>query len=473
MKKFILVFLLSTKLAFSQELVNSIDINLSKIKNFYQIEDSNNNCSVFILKNKENIEFIKTDDKFNLLSRFEDTNNQKLGDYIGSSIANDSYFTYWKKSNKVIEVNAINFTNKTVLKSEIKYPLDSSEKIISSFTNNNLLYIISVTKNSSLVNVHTISNNNLEKRTVDCTKFSFLNSTNQKINFWDFLNEGNGTVYTHDFQSFFLDKLNFNSVHATEKKKIYIDNNKIIFSSDNNDNFSQFLTISLSDFSASCKIISKQDENATNSFLSTETNSFLVDDKIFIAKFSNDIISIIIKNFENQTLKSFSITENEGNEFINSDLIEETGGIKNREIIKTKEKFLRKSFAKNPSISVYLLEGNYYLTIAGVSYPKQQTSQMLGMFGLIGGVAATIVDRHNESITSYSDKIIVYTKSCINSVDFMPTAAKNANSKFDDVRIYVENNNAKEAFLSLFWSNNKFYLLAQKNKDEKVHIYKF
>ena len=53
MKKFILLFFLFSKLTFSQELVNSIDINLDKIKSFYRIEDPNNNEYALILKNKE------------------------------------------------------------------------------------------------------------------------------------------------------------------------------------------------------------------------------------------------------------------------------------------------------------------------------------------------------------------------------------------------------------------------------------
>ena len=303
---------------------------------------------------------------------------------------------------------------------------------------------------------------------------SFVNSLNQKIKFWDFLNDENGTVYKASFPIFLTDKINFNSVHATEKKKIYIDNERIIISSDVNNNFSQFVILSLKDFTANSHNISKQDENSIDSFLSKETNSFVIDNKIFIAKFSNERISIIIKNFDNKTLNSFSITATEGHQYINSELIEEVGGIKNREILKNEEKFLRKSFAKNPSITGFLSNGNYYLSIAGVSYPRQQSYQMLGMFGLVGGIAAAIInDGSGSSITSYSDKVVVYIRSCISSSNFKPTDLKNVTSNYDNVRSYVENNNLKENFLTLFESNNHFYLFAHKNKQEKVTIYKF
>jgi hypothetical protein len=468
MKKIIVLFLFLFINSFSQEVINSIDINLKNIKNFYHFEDADNNAFIFIVKNKESLELIKTDENFNILSRFQYSYIEKLGDYLGYSNNKDQYFTYWKKNNSIIEVHAINFANKNLVKSEISYPIISNEKVISYFTNNNSLYIISYTKNSSRVNFYLLNNLTAKRKSVD---FNAMPPGNQRINSADFFINGNGIVYTDGFETFFLDKFNYNAVRATEKKKIYVNKEKIIFSSDMNNNFSQFVTINLVDFSANTMVIAKDDGI---SFLATETNSFIIDDKVFITKSSSEMISIIIKNFENITLKSFKISSTEGDEYINSELIEETGGIKKREIIKNKEKFLRRSFAKNSSISGYLFEGNYYLTIAGVSYPQQQSSDMLGMFGLVGGIAAAIInDGNNSSILSYSNKIIVYMKSCINSSDFKPNTLKNSSSKFDDARFYIENNSSQENFLTLFESNNRFFLLAQKSKEEKILIYKF
>ena len=123
MKKFILLFLLFSKLTFSQELVNSIDINLDKIKSFYRIEDPNNNDYALILKNKENIELIKADKSFNVLSRFEHTEIDKSGDFIGNSIKENLFYTYWKKNKKTLEVLTIDFENKKIIKNEARYSI--------------------------------------------------------------------------------------------------------------------------------------------------------------------------------------------------------------------------------------------------------------------------------------------------------------------------------------------------------------
>ena len=234
MKKFILLFLLFSKLTFSQELVNSIDINLDKIKSFYRIEDPNNNDYALILKNKENIELIKADKSFNVLSRFEHTEIDKSGDFIGNSIKENLFYTYWKKNKKTLEVLTIDFENKKIIKNEINYPIESNEKTLSSYTKDAFFNVITVTKEAAIIN------------------------------------DGSGS-----------------------------------------------------------------------------------------------------------------------------------------------------------------------------------------------------------SITSYSDKVVVYIRSCISSSNFKPTDLKNVTSNYDNVRSYVENNNLKENFLTLFESNNHFYLFAHKNKQEKVTIYKF
>ena len=282
MKKFILLFLLFSKLTFSQELVNSIDINLDKIKSFYRIEDPNNNDYALILKNKENIELIKADKSFNVLSRFEHTEIDKSGDFIGNSIKENLFYTYWKKNKKTLEVLTIDFENKKIIKNEINYPIESNEKTLSSYTKDAFFNVITVTKEASIINYYRFNGLTVEKKSFDCSNMSFFNSLNQKIKFWDFLNDENGTVYKASFPIFLTDKINFNSVHATEKKKIYVDNERIIISSDVNNNFSQFVILSLKDFTANSHNISKQDENSIDSFLSKETNSFVIDNKIFI-----------------------------------------------------------------------------------------------------------------------------------------------------------------------------------------------
>jgi len=268
MKKYILLFLLFSKLTFSQELVNSIDINLDKIKSFYRIEDPNNNEYALILKNKENIELIKTDKSFNVLSRFEHTEIDKSGDFIGNSIKENLFYTYWKKNKKTLEVLTIDFENKNIIKNEINYPIESNEKFLCSYTKDAFFNAITVTKETSIINYYRFNGLTVEKNSFDCSNMTFVNSLNQKIKFWDFLNDENGTVYKASFPIFLTDKINFNSVHATEKKKIYVDNERIIISSDVNNNFSQFVILSLKDFTANSHIVSKQDENSIDSFLS-------------------------------------------------------------------------------------------------------------------------------------------------------------------------------------------------------------
>ena len=473
MKKIIFAFLLMTQILVSQDLVGTLNMNLDKVKNFIRIDDTDKKGSILILNKKDKIDLFRVDENFIILEHFEHLEDKKTDDYMRSSHSDGKLYTYWKKNNKTMEVHSIDFSTKTLQKNEIGYPVEKNEKFISSFNQNNLQYIVTVTKNTNIVNIQMLKGMNLERKMIDCYKLYFINSMNQRIKFWDYLNDDYGTVYKDKFKTIYLNENNHNSVYATEKKKLYVDEDKIIFSSDINEYYCQMVTISLKDFNESSQIIS-YDEEFSNQSSSKKTNSFILDDKVFIAKFSKNMFSIVVKSFENETLKTITINSISGQEYINSELIQEVSNIKNREVFKDKEKFFKKMYQKNPSITGYLDEGNYHLTIGGVSYPKQQSAVALGMFGLVGGIiGALISDSQNSSVVSYSDKDITYFKSVLKKDSFGTTKIENPKSNFDHLRLYIENKSNKENIIMLSYVNNHYYLLMNENKDDKISVYKF
>lgn len=474
MKKLILFFLLFTQLIFAQELVGNLDINLDKLKSFYYLENPSKKEFVLILKNKENIECLKTDSNFNVLNRLEFPEASKSLDLIGSSIKDNIYYSYWRKDKKTLEVLAIDFNTKNIVKHQMDLSFDSNERDFYSFDKNQSLNYLTLVKGTSIINYYKINGLQIDKKTYDCSSMKFMNALNQSLNFWELTKEQDGIVYTTGFKDFHTDKRNYNAVSSADKKKIFVQEDTILITSDINKNFTQILSLSLKDFTAKQHIITKQDENSTKNFISRQSNSFIIDNKVFIGKFNDDKFSVVVKNLDNEPLFSFVITPTEGQEYINTDLIEEKAGIANRETIENKEKFIRKVFNKNPSISGYLLDGNYYITVAGVSYPKQQSHQLFWMGGLIPGITAAIIGRgEGTSITSYSDKYVTSFTSCISATNYKPTSAKVQKTNFENVRSYVELNDLKENFLALLDSNNHFYLFANKNKKESIKVYKF
>lgn len=475
MKKIIILLLLIPKILLSQELIGTIDINLKDIKNYCQFEDQSNDATVFLIETKDGLNALKTNNKFEVTNKFILKKEDELSDYFGFSTDNsEQYYTYWKKNNKIIEIQTIDFTNKSIQKSEIENPIENNERMINAFSHNNLLHIITATKNSGLLNIYIFNKNSVNKKVVDCSSIVFLDNNNLKIGLWKFITNQNLSIYDYNFQRVYTNQMNLNVVNATNKRKIYVGQNKIILSSDINNNFSQFLTINLTDFVPTSQIISKQDENEKNGFISTQTNSFIINDVIFIAKFGEEQLSILIKNFDNQNIKTFSFGLNEGDAYINSELYEESGSFKHREVLKNKNKFFKHSFSKNPSISGNYIDGKYYLTIAGVSYPRPQSSQVLGVFGFLGGAASAIInDRSGTSISLYSDKNIVYFNSVINNKTFDTDPSKVGNSKLDNARYYLESNTSKQEHIHLFEKNNHYYLISKNEKKDQLLIYRF
>jgi hypothetical protein len=325
-------------------------MNLDKVKNFIRIDDTDKKGSILILNKKDKIDLFRVDENFIILEHFEHLEDKNTDDFMGSSHSEGKFYTYWKKNNNTMEVHTIDFSTKTLQKNEIGYPVEKNEKFISSFNQNNLQYIVTVTKNTNIVNIHMLKGMNLERKMIDCYKLYFINSMNQRIKFWDYLNDDYGTVYKDKFKTIYLNENNHNSVYATEKKKLYVGDDKIIFSSDINEYYCQMVTINLKDFSESSQIIS-YDEEFSNQSSSKKTNSFILDDKVFIAKFSKNMVNIVVKSFENETLKTITMNSVSGQEYINSELIQEISNIKKREVFTDKEKFFKKMYQKNPSIT--------------------------------------------------------------------------------------------------------------------------
>lgn len=474
MKKAIFLLLFITQWAFCQEILNTLNINLDKTKSINLVNDTDKKGSVLILGKKDRVSMYKLDNQFNILNQFEHIEEDKSGDFLGNSFKDNKLYTYWEKNNKTIVVHEIDFSNNSLVKNELSHPIESNEKIMTSFSQNNLHYIVTVTKRTNIVNIHIFDGVNFERKMIDLYKLYFINSLNRRIQFWDYLNDENGVVYLDKFQTIFLNEKHYNAVYATEKKKIYVDDDRIIFSSDINDYYTQFVTISLKDFKESSQIISYNEEVA-NAVSSKKTNSFVIDNKVFIVKIIKNQIDILIKSFENESLKTITINATSGQEYINSELTQEFSTMKSREFMNDQEKFLKKIYNKNPSISGYLEDGNYHLTVGGVSYPKQQSVVMFGVFGLVGGIAYAIMSNNNNrsSVLSYSDKDITYFKSIISAHDFRSSKIRDTDNRFDLLRLHIENNNAKENILDLYTIDNSFYLLTETKKEDKVLVYKF
>lgn len=468
----ILIFLLISNFLIAQEAVNMYQHDIENIKNLHTIADDVNKKSVLILTNKEKIDFVLFDENFNLNTKLTQNNTDNSQEYLGHSFENTKYYTYWQKNKKTVEILAIDFSDKKINSTLLPFQIDKKEKIINMFNHKNMFHILTVSKSTSHLNLYIFNKVNFEKKSIDCSSLRLLDFENKNINLWDFIEDQGETVYKGGFKVFNTSSSIINSVSATQKKKIFLTEKNIILVSDINSNFSQFLIIHLSDFTVSQRAISKAITFNNDSNYSPQTNSFLIDNKIFIIKFGGESVTILVRDIGNNLLKTFSFSSATGDDFINSDLKEENGSITSGEIIDKKSTFFRRIVDKNASISGYYENENYYLTIAGVSYPQQQYFY-LSMFGVVGSTLGMLLeDNSQSSLPSYANKKIVYFKSVLDK-DFNGSQEKLPYSSFEKLRLFVEKDNTKKEFLEPFEFQNHLILTGINKKEKRIIFYKF
>lgn len=469
----ILAFLLISNFLIAQEAVNMYQHDLENIKNLNTITNEVNRESVLILTNKEKTDFVLFDENINLNAKLTQNNTDNSQEYLGYSlIENKTYYTYWQKDKKTIKVLGIDFLNKNINSTDLPFQIEKKEKIINVFNHLNAFFILTVDKSTSHLNLYRFSKNNYEKKSLDCSGFRLLDFENKNVNLWSFIDDQSSTVYRSDFKVFDASSSIINSVSATQKKKIFLTQKNIILVSDINSNFSQLLMIDLDDFTISQRAISKAITFNNDINYSPETNSFIIDNKIFIIKFGGESVTIIVKDFDNNLLKTYSLSSATGDYYINSDLKEENGSITSGEVIDKKNAFFRRIVDKNASISGYYENEKYYLTIAGVSYPQQQFFY-LNMFGVVGSTIGLLLENSSQSsIPSYADKKIVYFKSVIDK-DFKGSQEKLPYSSFEKLRLFIEKDNTKKEFLEPFEFQNHLILTGINTKEKRIIFYKF
>jgi hypothetical protein len=460
------LFLLSHLFVYSQTEFNSYKIKDENPKAILTFESKTNKKNMLAIKNKENTNFILFDENYNEQTQITIDNQKISGDFIGFSAQNTIYYTYWKKNKDSFEVLTLDFNAKNNLEYSPLLTLEKKEKVLSAFNKDDKFYVVTHPKNSDVLNIFEISGTTVVKKIIDCSKTKFIDINRSPTSFSNWIEEENRVPYKSTFSVIDQNSPISNIVKATEKRKIYINNDKLILSSDINRDYSQFLFIDLKNSSA---------EQLTFNKGSADSNSFLIDDKIFILKFGPENALLTVRDLNNNSLKSINFSGTLGHEYRNSDLVEEIGSYTKRKIIEKEPKFFRKISGKNPSISGYYSNEKYYLTIAGVSYPQQSTAQFgMAMFGAVGAIIGELISNTtNNSVQSFSDKNILHFTSILEGEKLIKSDENYLTSNFDNVRNHIEKSKSKEVFLEPFQNQDKLILIGFDKKENKLNFYKF
>ncbi|MTH17993.1 hypothetical protein [Flavobacterium sp. LC2016-01] len=483
---FILLFL-NNYISFSQEIVKEFDLVMEKKRDFFQVVNENKKEVILFLNDKEKVTAIRFDEKFEIKDSLSSARPEKIYDeIIGYSQNENDYFVFWgSEDRKKINSQYFNFATKEIKTTSISLDL-KKEKIIKELTINNVFYLITIVKNTSILKFYISDNKgNLNEKTVDLSHLEFKNMYGNPENLY--------TVLTDESSEPSFQKVANDSppslALSTKRYKIYTYSpNEIIFTMDNTTNATQVLRINSQDFTSELKSIAQpKTQRGEYGSLIFKSNSFLIDNKILQIKTNAFVLFITISDLNGNKIKEYKALHDQEIDFKNSDFFQESDGILNQKNIENTEKFLRK-IHNFPSISCYNLNGIYYTAI-GSSVDKSHASGGggMGVSGIgvgAGGMVPIYYGSYTvENLISYTDKIVLYTN-CLFDSNFNHVKGEVKKSAFDKARIFLEEDkNIHESVsfftksiykdLILFKFNKSLYLGNYNKTNKKYQIFSF
>jgi hypothetical protein len=472
MKK-LLFALLFTSISFSQQLVKTMNLKLPKKSDVFQVIDSEKKQVLLFFSNKNGVKTIRLNENFEVQDSLSGNRPyDEYDDIIGYSTSNNKYYSYWASSNnKDIAYQCFDFENKKI---DFKtYKLDFvKEKPIERITVNNVFYLITILKNTSILNFYVFKDGQMEKKTIDLSDKKFINWENKKVNLWEILNYFTGFQAPLSFQNI-LNETPPSLTFSANKRKAYVNGSNLIFTFDENKSFTQMLTFNLNDFTVQLKSYTQPYIEETE-FSGSESNSFLLNDKIVLMKLNSDVMRLSIKDLEGNELKTYEAYSEKEVSFKNSEIIQENGRIRNTRILDNSNQLLRKIYNLNPSISCYTQNDRTYLTLGSVSMIQNNNAVMYGgMFGATGVLIGMAISSNYSvnNLNAYQNRKVVYIN-CLFDNDFNHIDGKLKKLAFDELRVFADNN---DYFVcqTVFKLNTTLYFGGYDREKDTYAFYKF
>lgn len=417
-KTLLTCLLLNSLVSFSQELAVAAPVAIPKDKTVFQIVNDVTKETIIFVSDKEKVKAIRLNKEMQIVDSLltQRMEPKTYTSMIGSNEKKNNINLFWTSSNhKNLFIQKFNFDKLTSENKTYEFPL-KDEKYIQNFSQNDKFYIMTAIKNSDKLKFYVFdTNGNLEQKTVDLSSFKFFTSDYKKTTLFGILEEG---IYGSE-SAFSLHKIRPENpaslVESSKKKKCYSNDKTIILTFDGNIDYTQLITLNLESFTAKEQFIRKPSIPEERIYLNS--NSFLLDDRLYQIKSSPTKLILTIKDLEDNLIKSYEASDiNPIIDFKNSNYVQENGDTSHTRILETSSQFIRKTNNLNSGISCYKLNGNYLITIGSVSQEQQGagTGATVGiMFGVAGVLAGALIDAAisnpaMESFNSYANRKVVY-----------------------------------------------------------------
>lgn len=450
MKKFPLLFLFCCVASIAQNTVSRIPIRLTKPRDAFQVTNSKTQEVVLFLSDKSSVSGIRLDENIEFRDSLRGVYPGKaFKTIVGTNEFANGYRIFWKKDDDSYSAQEFDFTAHSVSVKDFAIST-KGENVFDHFSDNGNFYLISLSKRADILTIYRVDQaGSVSQKQIDLTGTRFLNTENRKMSLRDIFAE---------FQPAFINDENPTPLTKSRSKvKSYAENGMYRFTVDISRDFTHIVTIDLANLTSSVNHLRKPKAVLAN-LRDASANSFIADDKVFQFKLTENKVDVVVKDFEDKTLKEYSIEKDKPVPFENAEIVQEKRESDNARVLEKSNQLIRKMFWSQPAMSVYKSGENYLVTLGCITEQTQTVGQAaLGSFGVAGAIAASFIYRSSYSdLNSYSRRRVVYLNFLLDK------NGETVNTKlpalaFDKMRKFSEQNEDISSTV-LFKKGNSFYL---------------
>lgn len=347
------------------EIPNDLSKKNYSVENAYVVvNDENKTFSTFMV-NEHSINAYLYSQKLGPISKFASKGlPEGYNEIIGKTVKNGQVRLYFKEYyNKKFGAVLFDFDRGQSIETEFGFKLDD-EIYLQSHSYQDRLYIITVSKKSSILNIYTFQHDGkFEKKSFDFTENIFVNGKNEPTTLYKLLyDKFNGVTSVVK-----IEESNPNSIQITSNlSKIYDRGNSFILSIDKENLYTYLLEFNVPELEVKIAAIEKLNGIGDEKF--NTTNSYLYKDKIFQIGGNSKIMVLTVKELGTEKeLKRLVFSKDEEIPFKNSPIIQEyttNQSIKTEEL-ETTALLLQIFNNGNSGVAVNPTNNGYQITMGG------------------------------------------------------------------------------------------------------------
>ncbi|WP_298502879.1 hypothetical protein [uncultured Maribacter sp.] len=393
---------------------------------------------------------------------------RKYKEIIGKSVFFNKDYTLFltnKLRNKFATVS-FSFETGDSEFNELKLDL-TNQKFLQTAHYKNALYIITIGNNSSTLYLYKYENNLIpEKKVINLSKKAFKNVKGKQVFLYDLLIGGQGQFTLNDKINLVkIQEDNPNSLEVTSNfSKMYIRDNKVVFTFDENKEYTQIVSVNLDTYESTRRTIEKPLKRTLEK--KKRNNTFVYGKNIYTISATSRLVALHAKNYSSgEEYKNHWALVTDSIYFKNSEIVQTGGMYSNyRELKGPKgtKKFIRKINGGNLAISVYKNDTNYTVTYGGIQEINRGGGMMMMPMGMgvpVANVGAVsfYVNPTAFAFEGYSTSRAVSIKALFDE-SFNHLNGEIPQNVFDKIKEYRKENRVDTKGETIFKYNGRYVL---------------